>query len=107
MNVKKIFMKQNILKIGILFFGFAFLTSNGVLAQERSQNRQKRKPPTFKELLKKMDANKDGKLSKKEIKGPLKDDFDRVDLNEDGFITEKEFAKAPKPERKKRSRDNN
>lgn len=49
-----------------------------------------------------MDKNEDGKLSKKEIKGPLNDDFAKVDLDEDGFITAKEFKKAPKPERKER-----
>ena len=38
-----------------------------------------------------MDANEDGKLSKKEVKGPLKKDFDKIDSNEDGFITKKEL----------------
>jgi Ca2+-binding EF-hand superfamily protein len=46
-----------------------------------------------------MDANGDGKLSKKEVKGPLQRDFAKVDTNEDGFITEKELENAPKPER--------
>jgi Ca2+-binding EF-hand superfamily protein len=46
-----------------------------------------------------MDKNKDGKLSKAEIKGPLKNDFSKVDLNEDGYINEEEFKKAPKPKR--------
>lgn len=48
-----------------------------------------------------MDANKDNKLSKEEIKGPLKDDFAKVDTNKDGFITKEELKKAPKPEDKK------
>ena len=47
-----------------------------------------------------MDSNKDNKLSKKEVKGPLKDDFSKVDTNKDGFITKEELKKAPKPERK-------
>lgn len=62
---------------------------------------QRKKPPTFKQLLKDMDANEDGKLSKEEVKGPLKEVFENVDADEDGFITEKEFEKAPKPKRKK------
>ena len=51
-----------------------------------------------------MDKNEDGKLSKDEIKGPLKEDFSKVDTDEDGFITEEEFKNAPKPERKKRNK---
>ena len=49
-----------------------------------------------------MDANEDGKLSKKEVKGPIKDDFDTIDADEDGFITEEELKKAPKPKRRER-----
>ena len=94
-------MKYNTLKIGILFLGITVFFSSDSFAQE--QKRENRKPPTFKELLKKMDANEDGKLSKKEIKGPLKNDFDKVDLNDDGFISEKEFEKAPKPKRRKKN----
>ncbi|WP_341227128.1 EF-hand domain-containing protein [uncultured Arcticibacterium sp.] len=44
-----------------------------------------------------MDANKDGKLSKSEVKGPLANDFSKIDLNNDGFISKEEFNKAPKP----------
>ncbi|WP_422107996.1 hypothetical protein [Winogradskyella sp.] len=52
--------------------------------------------------MEKLDEDKDGQLSKKEVKGPLKDHFDKVDLDEDGFITEEEFEKAPKPKRRNR-----
>ena len=47
-------------------------------------------------------ANEDGKLSKEEVKGPLKDHFDTVDADEDGFITEEELENAPKPKRRER-----
>ncbi len=63
----------------------------------------RKEPPTFKELLEKMDANEDGKLSKKEVKGPLKVDFAKADADEDGFITEEEFKKALKPKGRKRN----
>ena len=53
--------------------------------------------PTVKQLMKMMDVNEDGKLSKKEVKGPLEKDFAKIDTNEDGFITKKELEKAPKP----------
>ncbi|MGB5419023.1 EF-hand domain-containing protein [Algibacter sp.] len=84
------------IKAGILVFGIALFMTNSSFGQ--SDNKQERKaPPTFKELIEKMDANEDGKLSKEEIKGPLKKDFAKVDTDEDGFITEEEFEKAPKP----------
>ncbi|CAM2825649.1 EF-hand domain-containing protein [Flavobacterium frigoris] len=57
--------------------------------------------PTAEVLIKEMDINKDGKLSKGEVKGPLQDDFSKVDANKDGFLTLEELKKAPKPERKK------
>ena len=43
--------------------------------------------PDAEELLKHMDQNRDGKLSKDEVKGPLIQDFDRLDNNKDGFLT--------------------
>ena len=59
----------------------------------------KKKPPTAEQLLKEMDANKDGKLAKSELKGPIKDDFTKIDTNKDGFLSLEELKKAPKPER--------
>tara|TARA_R110002096_G_scaffold435414_1_gene660676 strand:- start:390 stop:674 length:285 start_codon:yes stop_codon:yes gene_type:complete len=93
---------KNVVKTVVLVFGMTLFMSTSSFGQ--SDNRPERKePPTFKELLEKMDANEDGKLSKKEIKGPLKSDFAKVDTDEDGFISEKEFEKAPKPKRKERN----
>ena len=40
-----------------------------------------------------MDTNKDGKISKSEVKGKLKDNFDRRDTNKDGYITEDELER--------------
>jgi len=94
-------MKQSTIKTVVLVFGIALFISNNTYGQ--SKNGQDRKePPTFEKLLEKMDSNEDKKLSKKEVKGPLKNDFTEVDQDEDGFITEKEFEKAPKPKRKER-----
>ncbi|REG87324.1 EF-hand domain-containing protein [Winogradskyella sediminis] len=94
-------MKSKTLKTVVLVFGIALFMSTNANAQ--SQDHQKRKePPTFSELLKELDENEDGKLSKDELKGPLKDDFSMIDTDEDGFISEEEFKNAPKPERKKR-----
>ena len=40
-----------------------------------------------------MDTNKDKKLSKSEVKGRLKENFDQRDTNSDGFITEEEMTR--------------
>lgn len=64
--------------------------------REQPNQRGQQGPPSVEEIFK-MDKNKDGKLSKSEIKGPLKKDFAKVDTNKDGFITREEFKKAPKP----------
>lgn len=93
-------MKLHKLRTAILVFGIALFMTNTSLGQS-DDRKERREPPTFKELLEKMDANEDGKLSKKEIKGPLKEHFAKVDADEDGFITEEEFKKAPKPKRRK------
>lgn len=91
-------MKNNRFRTAVFVFGATLFFANSSFAQ--SQNREERRePPTFEQLIEKMDENKDGKLSKAEIKGPLKKNFDKVDTNEDGFISEEEFAEAPKPKR--------
>ncbi len=80
--------------IVVIFFFFGI-----TISQAQSSRQKPQKPPRFSELLKQMDANEDNKLSKKEIKGSLKNNFSKIDSNEDGFITKKEFQKAPKPKR--------
>lgn len=88
--MKKIHIKTALVTVAFICFGISF--SNAQSKGERPQ-----KPPTFSELVEKMDANEDGKLSEEEIEGPLKNDFAKVDTDEDGFISEEEFEKAPKP----------
>ena len=63
----------------------------------RERMRQGRPPLGFDELLKHMDTNKDGKLSKKEVRGPLVNHFSKIDTNKDGYITREELIKrAPR-----------
>ncbi len=92
-------MNINKLTTTLTAFGIAVFFSTSAFAQ--SQDRQERRePPTFEELLEKMDTDEDGKLSKNEAKGRLKKAFEKIDADEDGFITEEEFKKAPRPERR-------
>ncbi|MBT8244148.1 MAG: EF-hand domain-containing protein [Winogradskyella sp.] len=87
-------------KIGILVIGLALLTACSTTQNQRteqSQRNQSRDVPSADQLIAKMDANKDGKLSKSEIKGPLANDFSKVDTNNDGYISKEELEKAPKP----------
>lgn len=92
-------MKSNTIKTVVIVFGMILFISNNSFGQSEKKERGK-KPPTFSKLLEKMDTNEDGKLSKEEVKGPLKDHFTKIDIDENGFITKEEFDKAPKPKRK-------
>lgn len=68
-------------------------TTNGE-GQKKGKGR-----PSVEMLMKEMDSDGDGLLSKKEVKGPLSNDFDKIDTNSDGFLSEKEINDAPKPAR--------
>lgn len=75
-------------------------TNDSFQRQEQNQDElRKRKMPTTRQIMDKMDSNKDGKLSKEEVKGPLANDFSKVDSNKDGYISKEELDKAPKPKR--------
>ena len=71
----------------------ALLTTAATLGQEKDK-RKEQKPPSVKQIFKDLDANEDGKISLKEVKGPLKKDFKKIDTNEDGFISKKELTNA-------------
>ncbi len=83
--------------IGTAMFAFFF---TGISYGQGVQNGQRnQEPPSVDEIFKQMDKDEDGKLSKNEIKGPLKNDFAKIDTNEDGFLSKEEVEKAPKPKR--------
>lgn len=77
-------------------FGLFF---TGASYAQSQQNGQRKEPPTVDEIFEQMDKDEDGKLSEKEVKGPIKDDFAKIDTDEDGFLSKEEVKKAPKPER--------
>ncbi|GAA3520781.1 hypothetical protein GCM10022393_38820 [Aquimarina addita] len=97
-------MKNNFTKLGmVLILTLCFLScqskaqSKEASSQEEPKNHEH---PSIEEIMEKMDADKDGQLTKEEIKGPLQRDFSKIDTNEDGFLTKEELENAPKPERK-------
>lgn len=86
--------------------GAIVLTMTVACASQKNQENNNQRPsgrqggmPSASQLISEMDANKDGKLSKSEVKGPLATDFSRVDSNNDGFLTENELKNAPRPQR--------
>lgn len=57
---------------------------------------QRKGPPSIEKIME-MDANKDGQLSKAEVKGRLSERFVEIDTNKDGFLSKKEIEDAPRP----------
>lgn len=95
-------MKFNTLKLVIVLFSiilFASCKSSKSGNKENASKRQSGGQPGVEQLIVQMDTNKDGKLSKNEVKGPLAEDFSKIDSNNDGFLSEKELKNAPKPNR--------
>lgn len=84
------------LKTGAVTLGFLLLGT--FVSAQSTQDKKGGKKMTTTELMEKMDANKDGKLSEIEVKGTLKENFTKIDTDKDGFLSIKELEKAPKPE---------
>lgn len=78
-------VKSTILALGLVL---AATGANAASGQAHDHNGQ---PPSATEIFAKMDANKDNKLSKSEVKGPLSRHFTQVDSNSDGYITQAEL----------------
>jgi hypothetical protein len=60
--------------------------------------------PNIDQIFEQMDENNDGKLSIKEVKGPLAQNFSKADANNDGYLTKEELEKAPRPKGQKQGR---
>lgn len=74
----------------------ALLCTSASYAQ-KSQNGQRKAPPTVDEIFEQMDKDEDGKLTKVEVKGYLQTNFTKIDTDENGFLTREEVENAPKP----------
>ena len=74
----------------------------GEQGQARGQGRGEGGRPNIDQLFEQMDANNDGKLSIKEVKGPLAQNFSKVDVNDDGYLTKEELKNAPRPNKGQR-----
>jgi Ca2+-binding EF-hand superfamily protein len=48
-------------------------------------------------IIKDLDSNHDGKISRDEARGLLREDFDQIDTNKDGFLDRDELRKAFTP----------
>jgi len=105
---------QRVIKVAILAVGLlGFIACNNTakktdqgdnnspeqMQQDRPQQRER---PSVSDMIARMDTDKDGKLSKSEVKGRLLESFATIDTDEDGFITEEELEKAPRPEGRQR-----
>lgn len=86
-------MKTVFLSVSLLLF----ISCKSTDTPEGNEQGQER--PNTEQLFAQMDANKDGKLAKDEVKGPLLNDFSKIDTNKDGFLSKEEIEKAPKQER--------
>lgn len=73
------------------------VNQQGTVGQQQGRQQQGG-PPSFAQLLSELDANKDGKLEKSEMKGPLENEFTKLDTDEDGYLSESEFKKAAPPQ---------
>lgn len=61
--------------------------------RQREEKTNENTPPSFTNMLKRMDANNDGKISKSEAKGNIKENFQNRDKNKDGYITQNEMTR--------------
>lgn len=62
-----------------------------VSAQQRQADQQRRLATFVRQRLAESDKDGDGKISREEASGRLKQNFDRVDSNRDGFVDEREL----------------
>ncbi len=104
LNNYKMKAKQVVYTVLVALF-FITYTNAQERGDQKPERGQRPAPPSYEELLQKMDANEDGKLAEIEAKGPLSKDFKHIDANQDGFITKDELEKGAPNHRKRKSKN--
>ncbi|WP_298182889.1 EF-hand domain-containing protein [uncultured Pseudomonas sp.] len=88
-------MKQVLLAVAVLS---AAVLMAGCAADASDKHGHKGgHPPSPERLINELDSNKDGVLSRGEVKGPLADQFAKIDVNHDGVLSLSELQRMPKP----------
>jgi Ca2+-binding EF-hand superfamily protein len=68
------------------------LATHGQTQTKDAKKLPAKTPDEFVEmLLKQMDTDKDGKISREEAKGKIAENFDKIDMNKDGYLDRKEL----------------
>ncbi|QWX85209.1 YHYH protein [Cellulophaga sp. HaHaR_3_176] len=82
--------------LSLLLLIFTILISCKSNQEKKEQQEPNGQRPSSIQIISKLDSNEDGKLSKREVKGPIANDFINIDSNNDGFLTLEELNKAEK-----------
>ena len=94
-------MKRQIKVLAIMTLVIAFTscgsskeTTKNKTGRQKTEHREQGngQRPDASQIIARMDVNKDGRISRSEAKGKLKENFDRRDKNNDGYITEDELT---------------
>lgn len=81
-------MRITALATGVLLL----LATNGQTQTKDAKKLPAKTPDEFVEiLLKQMDTDMDGKISRAEAKGKIAESFDKIDVNKDGYLDRKEL----------------
>ncbi|MEN8861736.1 MAG: hypothetical protein ABF315_00945 [Lentimonas sp.] len=90
------------MKIKTILLAIAAAAIIPAISQAKPEGeRQGGERPNPAELIKRLDTDNSGGISKEEAKGPLAKHFDKIDEDGDGEITKAEFAKASKKMRQR------
>ncbi|MCK0148176.1 YHYH protein [Arenibacter sp. F26102] len=91
----------------LLILTVTFLISCKSNQEKKKEQGPQEQRPSSAQLISEMDSNKDGKLSKTEVQGPIANDFANIDINNDGFLTLEELIKVEKNQQNRPPRQSN